>query len=248
MRAFVRPPPATFARCLRSDPARVPDLAKALDQHRGYVRALRSAGVDPVELPPDADFPDSCFVADAAVVVRGVAILARPGAESRRGEAERIAQALATDLEVLRMERGSLDGGDVILLGSVAFIGLSNRTDAEGAVELARLLRRLGVESLSVPVGDRLHLQTAATPIGEGRILQVAGASPVGTFGSAEIVETDEPQGGNVLAVGSRVLVSAAAPRTAERLTSAGLTPVVLDVSEFHAADAGMTCLSLVVQ
>lgn len=208
-----------------------PDVALATRQHRAYREAL---GVPLLELPPEPDFPDACFVEDTAVVSNGTIVITRPGAPSRLGETESVARALPH----VRMTRGRLDGGDVLH----DFVGLSDRTDREGAEELGRLLGR---EMRTVPVRG-LHLKSLVTPIGPRRLIQLRGAYPKGAFPGYEIVETDEPKGANVLAIGDRAIVSAAAPRTARLLRDLGYDVHVVDVSEFHLGDAGMTCLSVI--
>lgn len=233
-RALVRPPSPAYARCLRSDRSRAIDVALALRQHAAYVEALRAFGVEVEVLPPEPDLPDACFVEDTAVVAGGRIAITRPGAPDRRPETESIARATGGT----RMGRGRLDGGDVLVAGGRAFVGLSGRTDEEGAAELGRVL---GIEIRAVPLRGFLHLKTAVTPLGPGRLLMLAGAFPKSEFAGLEIVETDELLGANVLEIDGRVLASAAAPRTARRLGAR-----TLDLSEFHAGDAGLTCLSLI--
>lgn len=240
MRALVRPPSDAYARCLRTDASRAIDVAKAREQHACYCEALRACGVQLVTLPPEADLPDACFVEDTAVVVGRVAVITRPGAASRRGETESVARVLAQTHEVRRVERGFVDGGDVMVAGGVAFVGLSSRTDETGARELGGAL---GMEVRTVRARG-LHLKSDVTPLGAGRLLMRRGAY---TFGGFDVVETDEPLGGNVLAVGGHVIASAAAPRTAEALRALGLDVRAVALGEFHAGDAGVTCLSVLL-
>lgn len=232
MPALVRPPSPAYARCLREDAAATPDIAAALEQHRAYCDAL---GVPVVELQPEPDLPDACFVEDTAVVANGTMILTRPGHPARLREVDSVARFAKK-----RMIRGRLDGGDVMAVEEI-FVGLSDRTDREGADELARLLGR-DVRTIAV---KGLHLKSLVTPIGPRRLLQLRGAYPRGTFPGYEIVETGEPKGANVLAIGDRAIVSAAAPRTAAMLRDVGLDVRIVDVSEFHKGDAGLTCLSV---
>jgi dimethylargininase len=142
------------------------------------------------------------------------------------------------------MERGHLDGGDVMLVGEVAYVGLSARTDSEGARELGRLLE---VEVRAQPVRGFLHLKTAVTPLSAQRVLKLAGALSEFAFQrcGVEVIETDEPLGANVLWLGERAMVSSSAPRTAARLERLGLKVEAVELGEFHAGDAGVTCLSV---
>lgn len=235
MRAIVRPPSPAYARCLRRVPAQI-DVGRALDQHAAYVEALRACGLEVTILPPEPDLPDACFVEDVAVIAGGVAILTRPGAPSRMAEVEGVGAALGN---AHRMERGRLDGGDVIVMADAALVGLSDRTDAEGAAELSR---RLDVRTMPVPAGW-LHLKSGATPLGPRTILRRGGAFP-----GYEVVDTDEILGANVVAVARHVVISAAAPKTAELLRRRGFAVHAVDLSEFHKGDAMATCLSLITE
>ncbi len=244
-RALVRPPSDAYARCLRQDASRRIDAAKARSQHAAYGAALRACDAELIELPPDPDLPDACFVEDTAVIVDGQAVVTRPGAESRRGETESVESALAKFVPCRRIGRGTLDGGDVLVAGRIAFVGLSRRTDRAGAAALRSALEPLGIRTHPVPLGRFLHLKSAATWIGGETLLQIRGAFPAGTFAGFDVLETDEAHGGNVLAIGSHAIVSATAPRTADMLRSRGLDVHAVEVDEFHAGDAGVTCLSL---
>jgi dimethylargininase len=236
-RAIVRPPSPAYARCLRSEPVPI-DVPRALAQHEAYRRALAEF-CEVVVLPPEPDLPDACFVEDTAVIVDGRAVISRPGAPSRRPETESIEKRLPVRG---RIERGFLDGGDVMVAGGVAFVGLTARTDRAGAEELGR-----HVPVRTVPAREWLHLKVAVTPIGPRALVQYRGAYPAGTFEGFEIAETDELAGANVLVVGEDAVVSAAAPETAAMLRARGLRVRVVEVGEFHAGDAGVTCLSLIL-
>lgn len=140
-----------------------------------------------------------------------------------------------------------LDGGDVLRVGRTLFVGLSERTDRAGLGHLAGVAGPLGFALRAVPVASGLHLKSAVTLVAPGVVVMVADgvdAAPFREFG-LEVVQTSEPAGGNVLALGSRLLVSAAAPRTAEALAARGFEVATLELSEIHRADGALTCLSL---
>jgi dimethylargininase len=225
-------------RCLRSNPIAI-DVPRALEQHTAYARALRDCGLAVRVLPPEPDLPDACFVEDTAVVVEDRIVLTRPGAPSRLPEIESIRSALRGE----SIEEGRLDGGDVLVVGRTAYVGLSDRTDERGA----KSLERLGIHVRRVPVRGLLHLKTGVTPVGPRTLLQLRGAFPRGTFEGLDVLQTEEPLGANVLAIGEQVIVSASAPRTADLLRDRGLRVHSVDLSEFHAGDAGVTCLSLIL-
>ena len=250
-RAFVRAVPASYARCLRSDPAPV-DPARARAQVRAYARVLDELGVAVEELPADEACPDCCFPEDTAVVLsERLGLLTRPGAPSRRAELPPVAAALRAalgELQVMSDEQATLDGGDVLRTGSTLWVGLSGRTNPAGAAALGQVATRAGLAVKTVPVGEGLHLKSAVTLLGPGRLVTVAGAIDPSPFRAAGLtcLEVDEPAGGNVLAVGDVLLVSSAAPATLARLVrEPGLRVRAIDVSELHKGDGALTCLSL---
>lgn len=259
VRALVRAVPARYGDCLRSEPSRGIDLDAARRQHAGYVEALRALGIEVEVLPPADDLPDACFVEDAVVALDRHALLTCPGAASRRAEVASVGAALEAHRAVRRMDldpRGgegalaTLDGGDVLRVGSVLFVGLSTRTSPAGVAALREVaaLDGLTVETLEVRGG--LHLKSACT-LASARVVlidpAILDAAAVRTFERAGLTCVDalEPVGANVLALGATVLASAAAPRTVQRLVALDLPVCVVDVGEFHAGDGALTCLSV---
>lgn len=245
--ALVRAVSTSFDRCLRSG-ADAPDPIRAREQHAAYCAALGDAGVALIELPADERAPDGCFVEDTAVILGRDLVITRPGAREREGECDAIADALASHGRLHRMRAPArLDGGDVMRVGPRLFVGLSGRTDRAGLDALAAVAEPLGYQVCAVPLAAGLHLKSVVT-VAEPDTLVVHGdvidPAPF-TAAGLTLLATAEPAGGNVLALGRRVLVSAAAPRTAELLAARGLDVVLLELSEFHKADGALTCLSL---
>jgi len=267
MKLIVRPPSQAFRRALSEHPGSgAIDVGRALAQHASFVAALRDAGVDVVELPPDPDCPDACFVSDvlftlprfdepggsAALLVAG-----RPGAHSRRPEVAAVAERgreLAPQARALQIEApGTIDFGDVIVYGDRVAIGVSARTNEQGAGQLAGAVAAIGYRPFLCPVSDRLHLATAVTVLGATRLIgTVAGfaslddaGDDVAPAGEIErlLVPDDEIVGANVLAVAGRCFVPAGNPTAVALMRAAGETVVELDVSEFTLADGGPTCL-----
>jgi dimethylargininase len=248
---LVRPISARFADCLRSDGAGPIDVSSARAQHASYVRALRDLGLAVEVVPADDDAPDCCFIEDTAVVTGAHALATRPGAPSRRVEVEPVATALARSCTVHRMAPpATLDGGDVLRIGARLFVGLSARTNREGARALAEVAALDGLEVVVLEVRGGLHLKSSCTlasasvlvfdprVLGDEEIQALRGAA-------ASLVAALEPAGANVLALGDAVLVSSAAPRTAADLRARGLDVRVVDVAEMHKGDGALTCLSL---
>jgi len=246
-RAFVRGVPASYARCLRREPVPV-DPARARSQVGEYARLLRAAGVAVEELPADEACPDSCFIEDTAVILDAkTAFVTRPGALSRRPEVAPVALALGRVLWLVALEgEGTLDGGDVLRLGDTLLVGLSERTDEAGAAALGGAARRVGLEVVTVPVGEGLHLKSVVTLVAPGCVVahESAPLDALRRLG-ARVIEVDEPAGANVLALGRVVLVSTAAPGTRARLEREGVEVRAIDVTELHKGDGALTCLSL---
>jgi dimethylargininase len=248
--ALVRPPSPRLADAeLTHLEARPIDAALAAEQHRGYVALLERLGVEVVALPALDDHPDGVFVEDVAVVLGdALAVVTRPGAASRRGETSGLAEVLAArGLRVAAIEApGTLDGGDVLQVDDTVFVGRSTRTNAAGIAQLARLTARP-----VVPVGvhGALHLKTAATALPGGPVLAVTDwldPAPFAAHG-LEVVEAPEPAGANVLVLGAAVVLSDAAPRTADLVAAHDLEPVPLAMSEFDKAEGSVTCLSVLL-
>lgn len=245
--AIVRDVPDAYQHCLRSGEL-APDVALARLQHRGYVAALASAGVGVLHIPADEAHPDACFIEDTAVILGAHALISRPGAPSRRGECGPVAAALSARCELHTMAAPAiLDGGDVLRAGPLLFVGMSRRSDAAGARSLAAVAAREGLELRTVPVAAGLHLKSAVTLIDEHTLVLHDGAIDPAPLRAAgfDLLRVAEPAGGNVLALGRRLLVSADAPATAALLRSRGHDVTSLDVSEFHRGDGALTCLSL---
>ena len=251
-RALVRPPAATFAAGITTSGLGPPDLALALEQHEAYCRALERLGLTLVRLPPDPEFPDSTFVEDAAVVTSRGAILTRPGAASRAGEVTSLGPALGRWFPGLGAiaAPGTVDGGDVCDAGHHFFIGLSERTSAEGAAQLAAWLARQGFGSSVIDIGAMpglLHLKTGLSWLGGRRLLAAGGLVGHPALQGWEVVRVPEGEeyAANCVAVNDGVLVPRGFPSTAALLAGLEYDPVPLEMSEFRKMDGGLSCLSL---
>lgn len=250
--ALLRLPGANFAAGLTQAGEGPPDLALALEQHRRYGEALAACGLALSILPADPGHPDGCFVEDAALVTDRGAILTHPGAPSRRGEVTTIATALAADFpEPLRIRPpGTVDAGDVCEADGHYLIGLSTRTNAAGAEQLAGLLAELGYRSDVIDIrGSRtlLHLKTGIACLGEGRLLATRDLPRARALAAYEIIEVPDAEryAANALRVNGRVLVADGYPQTRTLIEGLGFEVIALDMSEFRKLDGGLSCLSL---
>lgn len=249
--AITRPVPRSIAQCEITHIAREPiDFARATRQHDAYEALLRSLGCTVQRLAEAPDHPDSVFVEDTAFVVAECAVITRPGAVSRRGETPGIAEALRAHRRLYHIEApGTLDGGDVLRVGRHVYVGLSSRSNADGARQLADALSSYGYTVEPAALRDCLHLKTAVSTLPDERLLldprHVDGAA----FGGAKWIDVDanEPVGANVLVVNDTVVCPTDAPRTADTLRSEGYTVATIDASELAKAEGGLTCCSLLL-
>lgn len=250
LRAIVREVPDSFAGALCRDPhGRPPRPDVARDQHASYVHALESLGVAVTVLPADESLPDCPFVEDMAVVAGGVAFVTFPGAPSRRDERRAVRAALAAHLPVVGMEGpATLDGGDVLKVGSTLVVGRSGRTDAGGVAALRQTFEPLGYTVIDVAVGDALHLKTqVSAPRADLVVMSPGWLDPhvLPPDASVLVVPEAEKLGANVVGIGESVLVAEGFPETEKLLRGKGLEVVTVDVSEFGRADGSVSCLCL---
>lgn len=250
--AIVRPPSPNFADGLTRERLGPPDYATALAQHVQYCAALERCGLKLIRLDADARHPDATFVEDTAVLMPRRRIVTRPGAESRRGEIDAIRTSLVHqgfELDAI-VAPGTVDGGDICEAGDHVFIGLSARTNEDGAEQLASLLRSAGYGTSIVDirgVDGILHLKSGMSWLGDGRLLLIEALIHHPAFAHHERirVESDEAYAANAVRVNGHVLLAAGYRRTAARLRELGYALIELDMSEFRKMDGGLSCLSL---
>ena len=250
--AIVRPPAENFADGLTTAELGKPDFALALEQHQVYCEALGACGLKLVRLPPDPNHPDSTFVEDTAILTRGAAMLARPGAASRLAEVEGIRESVLrfySEPQQIRVP-GTLDGGDICEAGSHFFIGLSQRTNEEGARQLAQFLAAQGFTASTVDIHGMksiLHLKSGIAYLDNNHLVvmeELAGRSEFTTFDLIR-VPCEESYACNCVLVNERVLVPAGFPYLEAELTRRRYSPLSLEMSEFRKMDGGLSCLSL---
>lgn len=247
-RAIARQPGSNFAQGLTTAYLGVPDLNKMLVQHQAYVETLRTLGLTVTVLEPLVDFPDAYFVEDVAVVLPEVAVITRPGAPSRQGEAASIEPVLARHRPLVFIESpGTLEGGDVLLAGERFFIGLSERTNQTGAEQLGQIVKEYGYNWTAVPLPGGLHLKSSVTYIGDNILLVTAGLADQLAFADFQkvIVDAAETYAANSLLVNDHLIMPQGYPGLYRRLSGLGRTIIELDVSEARKMDGGLTCMSL---
>lgn len=250
--AIVRPPAGNFAEGLTSANLGAPDLATALAQHEAYCAALESCGLEVFRLPPDSEHPDSTFVEDTAVLTGRSAIFARPGAISRLGEVAGVRESVQRHYSTVReiQAPGTLDGGDICEAGSHFFIGISHRTNEEGARQLTEFLIADGYTASTFDIratDSILHLKSGVAYL-ENRDLAVmeelAGRREFAGYNLISL-PAEETYACNCVLVNRSVLLPAGFPRVAIELERRGYNTLPLEMSEYRKMDGGLSCLSL---
>ena len=246
--ALVRRPGRSVVNGLSATPGPPPEFDALLAEHQSYIAALETQGIAVTVLDALEEFPDSMFVEDPALVFSRAAILLRPGAPSRAGEAPLLAPTLEARFpQVLRLGAGFADGGDILVTPSRVLIGLSARTDATAAA-LGELLASIGLrgEAVQVPRGT-LHLKSDCSLIDEETVLATAELAASGLLeGFRVLVVPQEERGAaNALRVNEAMFVREGCPRTAASIARHGLTVKPLPVSQIAKIDAGLSCMSL---
>ena len=248
--SLTREVPASIARCELTHLERAPiDIARAVAQHQRYEDMLVQLGCMIRRLKPLPDMPDAVFVEDTAVVLPEVAVITRPGAPSRRHEVPSTADTLGEYRALAFIENtGTLDGGDVLVIGSTIYVGSSSRTNAEGIDQLALIAGQHGYAVQAVTVAGCLHLKSAVTRVGEDVVLLNPEWVNPATFGHLQCIEVHpaEPFASNALLVGRSVIYPTGFERTRRRLEHAGIDVHTIDMSELQKAEGGVTCCSLI--
>ena len=248
--AIVRPPADSAVAGLRAVDTGAPDLALMRRHHADYVAALREAGVQVTALAPLDDHPDAQFVEDTALCLPEGAVVLRPGAPSRLGEAAAMAPELARFYGAPRRidGPGHVEGGDILTTETEILVGRSARTDTAGIAELARIVGDWGyrLREIATPPGV-LHFKTDCALLDAETILTTSRLAQAGGLDGYRLIHTAEGEEAcaNVIRVNDLVLMPDGFPLTAEKLDAAGYTLRAIGNSECAKLDGGMSCLSL---
>lgn len=228
-----------------------PDYELALKQHDDYIEALKACGVEVKVLPSDEAFPDSCFVEDPAVLTRECAIITNPGAGSRNREVDAMVPVIKEFYPEDRIEYikspGTLEGGDVMMVGDHFYVGRSNRTNEEGIRQFIAILNKYGLTGSEVPLTEVLHLKTGVNYIENNNMLvsgEFIDKPDFKTFNKI-IVPEGEAYASNCIWMNGTVIVPEGYPTVLEAVKKAGYKAVTVDTSEYRKLDGGLSCLSL---
>ena len=226
------------------------DLKRAQRQHRQYEALLEELGCKLIRLPAESALPDSVFVEDTAVVLDELAVITRPGAESRRAETASVANVLKQYRKLFYIDPpGTLDGGDVLRVGKKLYVGLSKRSNREGIEQLQRILSPLGYVVNAVKLHDCLHLKSAVTQVAVNTLLINRSWTDAPIFNDYQLIDvaSSEPFAANALLVGDTLIYSEAFSETRKRLQEKGIKIRTVNASELAKAEGGVTCCSLII-
>lgn len=228
-----------------------PDYELALKQHDNYIAALRDCGVEVTVLEADERYPDSCFVEDVAVLTKTCAIITNPGAETRKGEEKEMIETLKEFYPGDKIEYinspGTIEGGDVMMVGDHFYVGLSARTNEEGAKQFIKALEKYGYTGSVVPLEEVLHLKTGLAYL-ENNNLLVSGEfvyREVFDKFNKIIIDESESYSANCIWVNDKVIVPEGYAKTQKAIEDAGYEVILVDTSEYRKLDGGLSCLSL---
>jgi dimethylargininase len=248
--AIVRRPCENLVRGISRSNLGKPDYTLALKQHDTYIAALRKCGLNVKIIPDNDNFPDSVFIEDIAVCLPSSALITRPGAPTRIGETVEISASLESYFSQLSYieEPGTVDGGDILKVDRIFYIGISERTNPKGANQVIDFVEKAGFSAIPVKVNQALHLKSAVSYIGNNNILlsgEYIESSVFEKYNCFHVPE-NEQFAANCLNVNDTVLIPNGCPQTQNWIESKGFNCLALDISEFQKLDGSLTCLSLV--
>ena len=227
----------------------LPIYQKALIQHTNYIKALEECGVKVTVLDADENYPDSTFVEDVALLTPKCAIITNPGADSRKGEIlgmKKVLSQFYTNIEEIQ-NTGTVEAGDIMMVGSHFYIGLSERTNEIGAAQIIEILKKYGMSGSVVSLEKVLHLKTGLAYLENNNLVACGEFLSKQEFQKYNIIEIDENESysANCIWVNEKVIIPEGFPNTKAKIQAAGYKTIEVDVSEFQKLDGGLSCLSL---
>ena len=241
-----------FNECELTHLPRTPiDLDLARKQHHSYCSLLDELGCQVITLPAEDSMPDCVFVEDPAIVLENLAVITRPGAESRRVETESMEEALSPYRKIERIVApGTIEGGDVIVVEKTIYVGRSSRSNDEGIVQLAALTAPYGYDVRTVQMSGCLHLKTGCSLVAPETLLVNRDWIDVGAFEDVDFIDAhpDEEYAGNALLIGENVIHPAAHEKTRAVLESRGINVTPVEYAELAKAESGVTCCSIIFE
>lgn len=247
--AIVKTPAKSIVKGISTADLGIPIYEKALEQHQNYIEALEASGVEVKVIEADENFPDSTFIEDVALCTNACAIITNPGAASRKGEVggmEEILSKFYFNIEKVS-DPGTVEAGDIMMVGDHFYIGLSERTNDAGASQMIDILDQYGYSGSKVDMSEMLHLKTGLAYLENNNLLACGEFLTKHEFKDFNLVEIDkdESYAANSIWVNGNVLVPKGFPKTKNKIKQLGYDVLEVDVSEFRKLDGGLSCLSL---
>ncbi|MCB9248713.1 MAG: N(G),N(G)-dimethylarginine dimethylaminohydrolase [Ignavibacteriales bacterium] len=247
--AIVRTPSKSFVNGITTANLGLPDYNLAIKQHQDYINALIMCGLKVKVLPADEEYPDSTFVEDTALLTKKCAIISNPGAPTRKGEIKEMKQVLKSYYSTIEKVEspGTVEPGDIMMVGDHFYIGLSKRTNEDGAAQMISILNKYGYSGSAIFMKDMLHLKTGVAYLENNNLLAFGEFLHEDEFKNFNIIEIDDDESyaANCIWVNNYVIVPKGFPKTRDKIVDAGYSIIEVDVSEFRKLDGGLSCLSL---
>ena len=248
-KAIVRKPGKSLINGLTDANLGKPDYEKAVEQHAAYVKVLKNCGLEVRELPADENYPDSTFVEDVALLTPRCSVITNPGAPSRKGEIVSITEVIREyykEVEEIQPP-GTIEAGDIMMVGSHFYIGLSNRTNANGAEQMINILNKYDMSGSTIKLKNVLHLKTGLAYLENNNLVACGEFLSHTEFKQFNIIEIpgEESYAANCVWINNNVLIPEGYPVAKGKITASGYNVIEVDVSEFRKLDGGLSCLSL---
>lgn len=248
-KVIVKKPGKSYVNGLTTSNLGTPDFTELLKQYDQYIHALKKCGVEIIQLDADEQYPDSTFVEDTAVLTKDFAVVTNPGSEFRNGEIHSIEAEIKKQFKkIYKIEApGYLDGGDVLQADRTFFIGISARTNEEGAIQLKNILEKEGYEAHIIQLKEFFHLKTGIAYLGNNKMILAGEFLENSLFSKYEkiVIDKENEYSANCILVNDYVIIPAGYSETNEKLTNEGYKTIELEMSEFQKQDGGLSCLSL---
>jgi len=247
--AIVRTPCKNIINGITTSNEGEPDYFKAINQHKLYINALKYCGLEVTVLPEKENYPDSTFVEDVALLTPTCAIITHPGAPSRQKETKSIKSVVMDFFDVVKSIKspGTIDAGDIMMVGSHYYIGLSNRTNLAGANQIIKILEKYNMTGSTIKLSKMLHLKSGVAYLENNNLVvtgELINESEFKKFNLIKI-DDDESYAANCVWINDYVLIAKGYPKTKKSIEQAGIKTIELDMSEFRKLDGGLSCLSL---
>lgn len=245
---IARKPGKSFADGITTSSLGKPSYVKMLEQHTAYLNLLKEIGIETHVLDAEEDFPDAHFVEDTAIVISEVGIITNPGAEARKGEELTIEKELSKFRNIERINApGTVDGGDILLIDKTFYVGISERTNEEGAAQLSAIVLKYGYKTENIKVAAGLHLKSSINYIGKNNVMITQDFKNLPNLNQYNkiVLEKENEYAANCLFLNNYIIMAAGFPSLKKKLEELNYNIKELDMSEVRKMDGGLTCLSL---